>query len=221
MKKQNEKDDPKEKNEGSGVVKIALAPFKWVYKAYPKKYMSIGRTYTSPGAISKNTADHYKSVKANKAYSREQIKKEFKSITTNLSRSRRRYIGNMKRLGMHYEDRVREYRWGQFVQFASMIFFACMFIHAQLHIFIANTNGEYLLIINNGINSTILSLTAIISSVGYFVGAWKGFSARNMMQLNPFQFLEILIRHPSEILPLQDFEENLESCYGYNFSGSK
>lgn len=196
---------------------VVLSPFKWVFNSYPKKYMSLGTRF-GPGAISSDIQENYRSAKSNKSYNLKQVDKEYKSIPTNPVRARERYLQNMERFRMTRQDRCNEFRLGLFVQWAALLTFAVLYIVSVIHHNYVDHNGNLLLILDNTVLGFSVPLLAYICSIGYLVGLWKSFSARNMMQLNPFHFLLLVILHPSELIPTQDFEDNLENNYGYKIS---
>ena len=226
MKKQKarkaEKPDNNEQDNQSGsksekAGKALLAPLKWVYVQYPKKYMSLGTNY-SVGSITKNTIDHSRSIRNNPEYKIKNVRKNYKKIPKSFSKARRKYFSDAKRLGMTYEDRVSEVELGCFIQCLAVALLTLAFCYSISNNF-RTPNGSEMLMVNNGINASILLLSTKISAVIYLVGTWKSFSARNMMQLDHILFAYIILRHPTELFPFWNLDDTLESRYNYKNKG--
>lgn len=194
----------------SGTTQKRRNPARWLFDEYPKRYFGT--------MVGRETRDNIEGVKQIYRTVPSTIR-HFKNLPNGYRKARLKFEEEFIVDGRTEKERHYQNKRSGWIQIATLIaiFFFPFDLFTDSIVALLRMDGSIIIAFNSFSDKLSVIVKLCIMWVGilyYMAFSYHSFALRNRITLNPFKFVELAIKHPSILLPMQGLDSTMESKFG-------
>lgn len=192
----------------SGTTQKRRNPVRWLYDEYPKRYFGT--------MVGRETRDNIEGVKSVIRTIPDAVK-NYRKLPKNFRKAREKFEEEYKRDERTEKERSFQNTRSGLLQLATyfyMLFIPFGFFLDSVVSGAGMAQSHIIFSFDEDLARIPYATTVWLGVLCYLIFSYHSFSLRNRITLNPFKFVELAIKHPSILLPMQGLDSTMERKFG-------